>query len=413
MGKSSGQKPLFDEDAAINFLTDWKIRLRLNLISREIEIDGLPDFFREDRLNNFFTWSFDEVRHDFSVSRQHADDLFRLLACKSAYNPIAEILRNVPLDVNSDHLSELFQIMNIPTSDSLSRTLIKKACLQAIALAYNKTDTPQGADGILVLCGKQGIGKTSIVAQLGINPSLFRLGLNIDFKDKDTVYRAVTTFLGEIAEIESTLRSDPERLKAFITNPIDEIRLPYARYSTKLPRRASFFGTCNSEDFLCDPTGSRRFWVIPLEKIDLAGLKEFDTLAFWKEMEYRFLNEDLAGRGNTCFRLTAAEQEALRERNSNYQKALPAQLEVSDILHTSLGGNEFKWVYTTTSEFKSCFEVLKPYSVQKIAKALDALGIEQVRRRVNGVACRVRLLPLPKYVATRWNSAAVNEVNEA
>ena len=409
----SDKKVLFDLDAARDFLDVKGITLRLNRISREIEISGLPDEIKEDKLNNFFVWAYDDLRHFYSVSRQHSDDLFRLIATENSFNPVSELLYDVAPDTGKDYEAELFEILGLPESDELSRTLLHKAFLQSMALLYNPADNPQGADGIPVLCGPQGIGKSTLVCKLGLSPQLCRLGLNLNFDDKDTVYRAITCFVGEIAEIESTMKQDCERLKAFITNPIDEIRLPYARYSTKIPRRTSLFGTCNSDDFLCDPTGLRRFWVIPLRKIDLELLQKFDALKFWKQVEMKYSDELIKGRGDVCFRLTPEERERLAERNANYQKPIAAQTEVADILHSTLGAKEYRWTYTTVTEFKTCFEVLKPYSSQKIGKALDVLGVPLERRRINGLVQRVRLLPLPVFVASHWQSEAVNDVNEA
>ena len=33
-------------------------------------------------------------------------------------------------------------------------------------------------------------------------------------------------------------------------------------------RKTSFYATVNNEEFLKDETGNRRYWVIPVEKID-------------------------------------------------------------------------------------------------------------------------------------------------
>ena len=71
-------------------------------------------------------------------------------------------------------------------------------------------------------------------------------------------------------------------------------------------RRTSLIATCNSQEFLTDPTGSRRFWTVPVEKIDLKALKEFDVDQYWAQM-YRIFTEE----GESCFRLTAEEQQLL------------------------------------------------------------------------------------------------------
>ena len=61
---------------------------------------------------------------------------------------------------------------------------------------------------------------------LGIRPDFVKLGQWIDPKDKDTMLRCTSAWIVELGEIETTLRSDLERLKAFITAEADEYRLP-------------------------------------------------------------------------------------------------------------------------------------------------------------------------------------------
>ena len=73
--------------------------------------------------------------------------------------------------------------------------------------------------------------------------------------------------LCELGELDSTLKREQSSLKAFITQPLDTIRMPYAEKATKTPRRTSFCGTVNPQDYLRDETGSRRFWTIPVTKL--------------------------------------------------------------------------------------------------------------------------------------------------
>jgi putative DNA primase/helicase len=56
-------------------------------------------------------------------------------------------------------------------------------------------------------------------------------------------------------------------LKAFITSDEDILRLPYERKSEKYPRRTIMCATVNDPNFLNDPTGSSRFWVITAKSI--------------------------------------------------------------------------------------------------------------------------------------------------
>jgi predicted P-loop ATPase len=69
-------------------------------------------------------------------------------------------------------------------------------------------------------------------------------------------------------------RKDVSAVKAFITTRIDRIRPPYGRSIEFLPRRSVFCGTTNEREFLSDPTGNRRFWIVPMGKrLDFAALE--------------------------------------------------------------------------------------------------------------------------------------------
>jgi len=117
-----------------------------------------------------------------------------------------------------------------------------------------------------------------LCSKLGINAEMCKTGLYIDTKEKDTVIRATSCLIGELGEIGCTLRSDIDRLKAFITEATDRYRVPYGRTDVSMVRRASFIATTNDERFLVDVTGSRRFWTVPCkEKFDLAALNHLDV----------------------------------------------------------------------------------------------------------------------------------------
>jgi predicted P-loop ATPase len=140
-------------------------------------------------------------------------------------------------------------------------------------LCLNDYKNPFGADGVLTLNGRQGYGKTALARKLGISPQLFKAGLALDPKDKDSVLKATSCFIGELGEVETTMKRDIPLLKAFITDSVDEVRPPYGRTTEAHIRRTSYIATCNSPDFLLDTTGNRRFWTIPCEMpFDLAAL---------------------------------------------------------------------------------------------------------------------------------------------
>lgn len=119
---------------------------------------------------------------------------------------------------------------------------------------------------VLILQGGQGAKKTTWFNSLlpDSKRDYIKDGMHLDPTDKDTTKKCISTWLCELGEIDATFRkSDIARLKAFLSNQVDEIRLPYDRTSAQFKRRTSFCASVNSEQFLTDSTGSRRF--IPVQ----------------------------------------------------------------------------------------------------------------------------------------------------
>lgn len=47
---------------------------------------------------------------------------------------------------------------------------------------------------------------------------------------------------------------------------VDNLRVPYGRTIEAFPRHCVLVGTSNEQEFLADPTGDRRFWVVPVNR---------------------------------------------------------------------------------------------------------------------------------------------------
>ena len=111
-------------------------------------------------------------------------------------------------------------------------------------------------DGILILYGETGIGKSTAIKILCCFDEWYQdQGFKIGDKDAPQLFRGA--FLYELKEMSN--RSTPEREKQFYEQPVDTVRLPYERRAKRLPRRCSFVGTTNRTDILHDATGNRRY----------------------------------------------------------------------------------------------------------------------------------------------------------
>ena len=392
--KNMDTRELFTPENLQSWLENNSIGIRYNEISKHFDITGLDNENQELLSNNVAALIHSRLKQaDLykGCTIQAVNDYISICGSRKSYNPVLEYLSKYQWDGKS-RLDELYSIMNISAHDRLSRVLIRKWLMQSISLLHNNPREPFGADGCLTLCGGQGIGKSSLIRKLSMKSTFFKEGLTIDTNDKDSVIRAISGWIGEIGELESTLRKDIEKLKAFLTAATDEIRIPYARTATITPRRTSYAATCNSNEFLIDTSGNRRFWTIPVTDIDLQQLDELNAIQLWKEVQ-----DIVSHKGLQAFRLTKDEQKALAERNGQHTRKVKAQTEIEEILSMT-DTKKFHVIneYQTVSEFKTNFyaEIGSPmFTLDIIGKALEAAGIKAELKRIGGQVKRVRLLP--------------------
>jgi predicted P-loop ATPase len=128
------------------------------------------------------------------------------------------------------------------------------------------------ARGVLTLQGPQGIGKTSWIRSLITLPMLrdtaILLGHHLDAGNKDSIITAVSHWIVELGELDSSFKKDIARLKGFITGSSDKVRRPYAMVDSEYQRRAVFCATVNEQNFLVDTTGNSRWWTVPVTAIN-------------------------------------------------------------------------------------------------------------------------------------------------
>jgi predicted P-loop ATPase len=120
-------------------------------------------------------------------------------------------------------------------------------------------------DAVPILEGPQGLGKSRAIA------ALFNPWFSDDIADlgsEDAAMQMGGVWCLEIAELSAMRRPDLERAKAFISRSVDRFRPAYGRRVINAPRQCIFVGSTNSEAYLHDETGARRFWPIRCTRID-------------------------------------------------------------------------------------------------------------------------------------------------
>lgn len=259
---------------------------------------------RDDDLNTNLTLLGDwAVVH--GLNRETTAELLDAVARKHAYHPVRDWIMAVQWDgVDRRELFQNTLELADPATKPLAARLLHKWMLQGIGALME----PNGltAAGMLVLAGPQYAGKTWWVRHLVPLEGTIAEGVTVDPSNKDMLLRAISTFVTEVGEMDGTMRrADIAVFKGFVTNNVDEVRLPYARRATHFKRRTILVGTVNGTGFLVDETGNRRFWVIDVVRchvLDAEIMRQVwaQYLHLYRQGERWSLEHDLLGAINAA-----------------------------------------------------------------------------------------------------------------
>lgn len=168
-------------------------------------------------------------------------------------------------------------------------------------------------DDMPIFEGEQGAKKSTALNILA-GDDYFSDGLP-NIHDKDAMQHLQGMWLIEIGELSAMRKSEAEEVKRFITSRTDKFRPPYGRNVIESPRTSVFAGTTNSETYLKDPTGARRFWPIRCGLIDLHGLRRDRDQLFAEAVTRYRANERFWLEGDVEEGLARSETDARQERD--------------------------------------------------------------------------------------------------
>lgn len=257
-----------------------KGRLRFNNLKGEVELDGQP--LDVDELRIYLA-----LKHNIDIPADDCSQIVTYIAKQQLYSPVAEYLHQcAALYEPDDELLDSIAKTYLGTDSVLHATFIRKTLISAVARSLSpgcKVDT------VCILAGYQGAGKSSFWKVLA-SEDWFDDSIG-SVSDKDERLKLHQSWMVEWAELEAVFkRKDISAVKAFITTQTDQIRPPYGRTVKAFPRPSIIVGTTNFNEFLADPTGNRRFWVVPVHKEwipldDLAG----DRDRIWAAATHAFM----------------------------------------------------------------------------------------------------------------------------
>lgn len=188
-------------------------------------------------------------------NKTKAIDAIANVCSQNRYNPIAEWLDGLKWDGTPRTRGLLPLFLGCEESD-YNTEVIELFMRGAIARAL---EPGTKFDHMIVLVGKQGIGKSMFLRRLAHKNEWFNDNFNTIDGDA-AVEKLRGMWMVEMAELLATKKAkEIESIKAFVTSRVDVIRPKYARETEQRPRVCVIAGTTNDFDFLSDPTGNRRF----------------------------------------------------------------------------------------------------------------------------------------------------------
>lgn len=197
-------------------------------------------------------------------------DAVAAVAAERSYHPIREWLNSLPA-WDGVHRVDTLLVDYLGAADTLyTRAVIRKTLAAAVARIY---EPGIKFDYVLVLNGKQGIGKSTFFAKLA--GKWFSDSLSIaDMRDKTAPEKMQNAWILELGELAGLKKLDVETLKAFLSRQDDKYRPSYGISVEEHPRQCVIVGSTNNSDgFLRDITGNRRFWPVTCEGAATTGCK--------------------------------------------------------------------------------------------------------------------------------------------
>ncbi len=271
--KAKGQR--IKSTDILNFLVAKEYNFRLNVLSRQVEVNGEP------LSNGHESWIKMQLRDAGATNTAQNTEVINAVAWQNRYNPIQQFLDGLVWDGN-DHIAELGKYIH--GDQALFVQVMRCFMVGAIEKFKNKNE---GRNIIPVLSGGQEIGKSYLVRWLA--GGLRALGAftdgPVDPGDKTHRIRQAKTMLWEIEELGQVVRKrDRDAIKSFLTATEFQERMAYARRDEIYHPICSFIATGNLDaGFFADPTGSSRFFALNITHINWDYSTAIDPNQIWAQ----------------------------------------------------------------------------------------------------------------------------------
>lgn len=314
--------------------------IRFNELSSGIEVSRAlpwrrPDkYWRDADEAQLYGWVADNYGVQFPENK--FIKALTIVTDKRRFNPLREYIQQLPEWDGVQRVDTLLVDYLGAANTAYTHAVTRKTLVGAIQRVLEpgcKFDT------VLVLDGKPGIGKSTLLRKLG--GQYFSDSLSLaDTRDKSAAEKLQGVWIMEIGEMQGTRKADIDVMKGFLSRQVDEYRAAYGRVVERHPRTAIICGTTNSTTgFLRDTTGNRRFWPVTVNgggALSVWEMTEETRAQIWAEAMI-FVAE-----GETSFLDAAMEQEAAKMQRDAIEYD-DREGEVIEYLETLLPADWYSW----------------------------------------------------------------------
>lgn len=192
-----------------------------------------------------------------AFSQRNYDIAMAKVTDDRSYHPIKQYFEGLPAWDGTKRVDTLF-VDYLGAEDT---PYVRAVTRKTLCAAYMRIYHPGiKFDNLVVLNGEQGLGKSMMIASLGMQ--WFSDSLNLsDMNDKTAAEKLQGYWILEIGELAGMKKAEVDKVKAFVSSCNDNYRAAFGKRNTPHPRQCIFIGTTNSENgFLRDVTGNRRYW---------------------------------------------------------------------------------------------------------------------------------------------------------
>ncbi len=207
---------------------------------------------------------------------EHVNDAVHLVARRRSFHPVRDYLASLRWD-GVPRVGRW--LVNYCGAEHSAYVNAVGQCWLVSAVA-RALDPGCKVDHMLILQGAQGLGKSTLLRALASDAWFHDTGL--DFNSKDCMQDLAGRWIIELGELDSLNRSEVTTVKAFLSSVCDNYRPSYGRTTEAFPRTCVFAGTTNSDKFLKDTTGNRRFWPVECSRADWRAVQN-DRDQLWAE----------------------------------------------------------------------------------------------------------------------------------